>query len=84
MLTLNNRWAVVGKIPYVKVTKDLPTDILDVISTSKLHFVKVLVDLYSGGLHVVSSHTHPFKGHPQHAHFVFLYSQMDGMFQETV
>ncbi|GAB5588563.1 hypothetical protein Unana1_03463 [Umbelopsis nana] len=39
------RWAVVGKIPYVKVTKDLPTDILDVISTSKLHFVKAIPNM---------------------------------------
>jgi hypothetical protein len=37
------RWSVVGKLPYVALTKDLPTDFLDIISGYKLRNVKVSI-----------------------------------------
>jgi len=39
------RWTVVGKIPFVKLTKDLPTDIFDVIAYQKLHFIKTVPNM---------------------------------------
>ncbi|KAG2175518.1 hypothetical protein INT43_001165 [Umbelopsis isabellina] len=37
-----HRWSVVGKLPYVALTKDLPADFLEVISGYKLRDVKMI------------------------------------------
>ncbi|KAJ2962611.1 hypothetical protein NQZ79_g2268 [Umbelopsis isabellina] len=36
------RWSVVGKLPYVALTRDLPTDFLEIISGYKLRSVKMI------------------------------------------
>jgi hypothetical protein len=41
MLADLQRWAIVGKLPYISLTKNLPTEILDTIAHRKLTALKV-------------------------------------------